>query len=138
MHKIVFANGQELAARWFEESAEFYDNAQRRVLIVRVPKDAMGLDALDALLSDSENVAKIKNTHEESGAEGVYDHYEIKMELAVRAMPVGVDEDGAETTEEQIVFKLGRLTEQERQSRAILAALAAAGIPVPGAGEGVE
>lgn len=110
MNKIVFDNGTEIECVYVEEGPIFYNNANRRMLTVQVDPKEIGLDDLDALLSNSDNLAKLKNVNEENGAEDSFIYYQIKIEMAKKPVPIGQDEDGTELTEERIVFKLGRYT----------------------------
>lgn len=117
--KIIFANNKELEYINALETSTFYDNANRRMLEFTVAKDAIALDELNAILSDSANTTQLHLVNEEEGAENYYDNYEIKMELAMRPEVVISMEDGTELKEDRIIFKLGKLTTIEKQLKAL-------------------
>lgn len=117
--KIIFANNKELEYIEALETSTFYDNANRRMLQFTVSKDAITLDELNNILSDSANITQLHLVNEEEGAENYYDNYEIKMELAMRPEVVVSMEDDTELKEDRIVFKLGKLTTIEKQLKAL-------------------
>ena len=117
--KIIFANNKELEYIEALETSTFYDNANRRMLQFIVDKDAIALDELNAILSDSTNLTQLHLVNEEEGAENYYDNYEIKMELAMRPEVVMSMEDGTELKEDRIIFKLGKLTTIEKQLKVL-------------------
>lgn len=116
---IKFANGTNLEYMNALETSTFYDNANRRMLEISMAKDTIALDELNTILSDSANTTQIHLINEELGVENIYDNYEIKMELAVKPIEVGTDENGEIIKEDRIVFKLGKLTTIERQLKAL-------------------
>ena len=118
MTNFIFSNNQSFPALRVEEGPEYYQDANRRVLTVQLPKNAVSLDALDALLANVENLAEVRHQNDENGAQDVFSNYSINMGLAVKNVPVGEDEDGAAITEERIEFKLARLTPMESRLKA--------------------
>lgn len=110
--KLIFNNKNELDVKVVEEGPEFYDNANRRVLTVQAAPDSAGLDALDALLANPDNLKTLKVTDEGTEEVDIFTNYCIKMELAKKTVPTGegVDEYGNPATDERIQFKLGRYT----------------------------
>lgn len=119
MMKIIFANKKELEYIEAMETSTFYDNANRRMLEISMAKDVIALDELNAILSDSANTTQIHLVNEEMGVENIYDNYEIKMELALKPVDAGTDENGDAVKEDRIVFKLGKLTTIEKQLKAL-------------------
>lgn len=116
---IKFTNGTNFEYLNALETSTFYDNANRRMLEISMAKDIITLDELNTILSDSANTTQIHLTNEELGIENIYDNYEIKMELAVKPVENGIDENGETIKEERIVFKLGKLTTIEKQLKAL-------------------
>lgn len=112
---IQFANGTNFEYLEALETSTFYDNANRRMLEISIAKDTIALDELNTILSDSANTTQIHLINEELGVENIYDNYEIKMELAVKPVEIGTDENGETIKEDRIVFKLGKLITIERQ-----------------------
>ena len=116
MYKIKFANGTEWVHEEAVETSEFYDGTTRRTLTVRLaPDKGVALDAVNDVLSNSANTDSVTlSNYGDDGAligQCVYDHYQIKIEVAQRPTVVGSDEiTGEETKADRISFRLGRLT----------------------------
>ena len=116
MYKINFANGTEWVHEEALETSEFWDGTTRRTLTVRLaPANGVTLDAVNAVLSEPANTDSVMlSNYGDDGAligQGVYDHYQVKIEVAQRPTVVGADETmGEELKEDRISFKLGRLT----------------------------
>lgn len=130
MMKIKLANGTEFEYERAEETSEFYDNANRRTLTLRMKPEGLTLDAVNAAFSDAAATASLALTnYNEDGsifARNIYDHYSIKISVSCEPVAVGEDaETGAELKADRIIVKLGKLTYIEQQLAALGLAAAA-------------
>lgn len=116
------------------ETEEFYNGASRRTLAVNCPSDAIGLDELNALLTE-ENLAEITMTNTEGipvyteiTEEGVQeiDHYDpivntvvgyvLKISCGITSVLAQPETpDTPAVYEEQVVFKVAKRTYIEEQ-----------------------
>ena len=109
--KIKFANKTQVAYLNAIETEEYFNGASRRTLTFDIARDAVGLDALDALCTE-DNCKKLELINEDEGVTNVYDGYVLKLKLAVE--PVLVDAE-KQTYEDRIKLKLGKRTYIEEQ-----------------------
>lgn len=116
------------------ETEEFYNGSSRRTLTVNCAADAIGLDELNALLTE-ENLAQIVMTNTEGipvygdpDEEGVaeidhydpivnyFDGYVLKLSCGITSVMAQPETpDTPAVYEEQIVFKVGKRTYIEEQ-----------------------
>ena len=118
--------------RAFEEPI-YFDNANRRQLRFECDPSVISLDALNTILSDPANLKSLELHNDGEAMDGnpasdpstsIYDNYTIKIECAMKPVPVGNDaETNAEIRADRICFTLGRKTpteiEQEVQAAQI-------------------
>lgn len=109
--KIRFANGTEVLYTAAVETEEYFNGASRRTLTFDIARDAIGLDALDALCTE-DNCKKLELINEDEGITNIYEGYVLKLKLAVE--PVLVDAE-KQTYEDRVKLKLGKRTYIEEQ-----------------------
>ncbi|MBQ9959985.1 MAG: hypothetical protein IJP01_06475 [Oscillospiraceae bacterium] len=113
--KIRFADKTEVPYLGAVETEEYFNGASRRTLTFDIARDAVGLDALDALCTEA-NCAKLELINEDEGITNIYEGYVLKLKLAVE--PVLVDAE-KQTYEDRIKLKLGKRTYIEEQLHAL-------------------
>lgn len=113
--KIRFADTTEVAYLNAVETEEYFNGASRRTLTFDIARDAVGLDALDALCTE-ENCKKLELINEEADITNIYEGYVLKLKLAVE--PVLMDAE-KQTYEDRIKLKLGKRTYIEEQLHAL-------------------
>ena len=97
------------------ETEEFYNGASRRTLTVTCAPDAIGVDSLNALLTE-ENLASVTMTDDESGAVNIYEGYVLKLACGIRNEKVQEETpENAAVYADRLVFKLGKRTYIEEQ-----------------------
>ena len=115
--KIKFADSKHTEVEYLNaiESEEYFNGASRRTLTFDIARDAIGLDALDALCTE-DNCKKLELINEEEGITNIYEGYVLKLKIAVE--PVLVDAE-KQTYEDRIKLKLGKRTYIEEQLHAL-------------------
>lgn len=113
--KIRFADATEVAYLNAVETEEYFNGASRRTLTFDIARDAVGLDALDALCTE-DNCKKLELVNEDEGITNIYEGYVLKLKLAVE--PVLVDAE-KQAYEDRIKLKLGKRTYIEEQLHAL-------------------
>lgn len=114
MQKIKIAN-TEIEYLNALETEEFYNGASRRTLTVTCAPDAIGLDTLNALLTE-EDLASITMTNTDTGAANIYDGYVLKLACGIRNEKVQEETpENAAVYADRLVFKLGKRTYIEEQ-----------------------
>lgn len=97
------------------ETEQFYNGASRRVLSVTCAPDAISMDKLNALLTET-NLASVTMTNTDSGAVNVYDGYVLKLECGVQSKMVQAESpEAAAVYADRLIVKLGRRTYIEDQ-----------------------
>ena len=109
--KIRFADKTEVAYLNAVETEEYFNGASRRTLTFDIARDAVGLDALDALCTE-ENCTRLELINEEDGITNIYEGYVLKLQLGVA--PVLVDAE-MQAYEDRIKLKLGKRTYMEQK-----------------------
>ena len=119
----------KIADREFEyldalETEQFFNGANRRTLTVTCAADTIGLDELNALLTE-DNLAVITLHNDNAGvtengeiitATSIYEGYVLKLECGVKAELVQSETpDSAAVYADRIVFKVGKRTYIEEQ-----------------------
>jgi hypothetical protein len=90
------------------EDEEFYNNANRRVLTIECASGAIGLDALNGLLTE-ENTATITLTNDEEEITNIFEGYVLKLSMGVKQR-VTSQTDGPTIVEDYIEIKLAKRT----------------------------
>lgn len=105
----------EIEYREAIETEERYNGSTRRTLTITCADDAIGVDALNAMLTEG-NLASITMTNTETGAVNIYDGYVLKLACGIQSKQVQ-----AETAEapavyaDRLVVKIGRRTYIEQK-----------------------
>ena len=113
--KIKFANNTELAYLAAVETEEYWGGASRRTLSFDIARDAVGLDALDALCTE-ENCARIELFNEDEGITNICEGYVLKLKLAVEPVLADVEK---QAYEDRVKLKLGKRTFIEEKLHAL-------------------
>lgn len=109
MLKIKIANAE------FEyldalETEQFYNGASRRTLTITCAPNAIGLDALNALLTEN-NLGSISVTNDEMGVTNYHEGYVLKLECGIKNTLVKAESpEAAAVYADRLVFKLGKRT----------------------------
>ena len=131
--KIKFNNGKTVEYLRAFETEEYYNGASRRTLSFECKVGVVGVDELNALLSDESNTEHIvlegnnipvyKN--DENGnqvvdhyevAKNIYDKYSLKLMVGIEPVLVKKETPESESVyEDRIKFKLGRRTYIEQR-----------------------
>lgn len=97
------------------ETEEYYNGGSRRTLTVTCPCGAIGVDELNALLTE-DNLASIKMENDELDIVNVYDNYVLKLECGVKKVLVKLETpDSSAKYEDRVIFKIARRTYIEEQ-----------------------
>ncbi len=119
---ITFANGFNMDYLQAFETEEYYNGANRRTLTFTCSKDAIGMDALNTLISNEANVQDIElHVHEDAtklqkevNAANIYSGYVLKLTCGMEQRMVSTETTEAPAKyEDFIVFKLGKRTYTE-------------------------
>ena len=128
--KIVFENGKELDCIDVIEREELCIGSSRYALTVMCEQDAISLDTLNAIISETANIADLlvvgtmieeKVEHGELvqttiPAEKNYEGYTMKLSVGIEKVLVQPESpDAAAMYADRLVFKLGRPTFIEQQ-----------------------
>lgn len=114
MLKIKIAN-TEIEYLEALETEEFFNGASRRTLTVTCAPDVIGMDALNALLTE-ENLASVTMTNDEVGAINVYDGYVLKLACGIQSRLTQAETpDTPAVYEDRLVFKIGKRTYIEQK-----------------------
>ena len=113
--KIKFANKTQVAYLNAIETEEYFNGASRRTLTFDIARDAVGLDALDALCTEG-NCARIELFNEDEGITNICEGYVLKLKLAVE--PVLADAE-KQAYEDRVKLKLGKRTFIEEKLHAL-------------------
>lgn len=119
---ITFTDGTTLDYLQALETEEYYNGANRRTLTLTCVRDAIGMDALDALISVEANVQDIKlQVHEDAvgkkkavDSTNIHSGYVLKLSCGVEQRMVSLETaDAPAQYADFIVFKLGKRTYTE-------------------------
>ncbi len=114
--KIKFANGKEIEHLDALETEEFWGGSNRRTLTFTCERDAVSVDELSGILSDSKNTASLTLTNEEMGTSNVYEGYTLKLKVGIEQVIQAADSpENPEQRVERLIFKLGKPTYIETQ-----------------------
>jgi hypothetical protein len=95
------------------EGEEFYNNANRRVLTISCDKDAMGLDDLNNLLTET-SLSSISLINEELQTTNILEGYVLKLAVGIK-QKVTPQVDAPNIVEDYIEIKLAKRTYIEQQ-----------------------
>ena len=129
--KAIFGNGAELTYLNAIETEEFWGGSSRRTLTFTCVPDAVSIDALNAILSDTANTgtlalvgAIVNPDGSEQAVTNLYEGYTMKLAVGIDKVLLQPESpDSAAVYADRLVFKLGRPTFIEQQ-------LMALGIPI--------
>lgn len=97
------------------ETEEYFNGSSRRTLTVNCAPNAIGLDELNALLTE-ENLASIALFNDELGVTNYHDGYVLKLECGIKATLVQPETpDTPAVYEDRLIFKIGKRTYIEDQ-----------------------
>lgn len=121
--KIIFENGAELTYLDAVETEEYWGGSSRRTLTFTCAPDAVSIDALNTILSDTANtgtltlVGAIANPDgSEQAVTNLYESYTMKLAVGIDKVLVQPEgPDSAAVYADRLVFKLGRPTYIEAQ-----------------------
>ncbi len=92
------------------ETEEYYNGASRRTLTVTCAPDAIGLDTLNALLTE-DNLKTVAMENDEIQVVNTYDGYVLKLSCGIQSQLVTPETpEQAAVYEDRLVIKLGRRT----------------------------
>jgi hypothetical protein len=114
MNKLVFNNGKEFEILQLDETSEFVENANRRVLIAQFAVDMDVYAALNDVMNDFGACSVIKLINPDTDSEDTHMGYQLKVELRQPKVDLGFDENGDPKSEERIIAKLAKYTPLER------------------------
>ena len=132
--KIIFKNGAEVTYLNAVETEEYWGGSSRRTLTFTCAPDAVSIDALNAVLSDSANLKSIELHGEFQTQEirddgikdvkipvtNIYENYTLKLSVGIdRVLVQPESPDSAAVYADKLVFKLGRPTYLEQQMAAL-------------------
>ena len=121
--EIKFANGQGMEFTASFEGEEYYNGYSRRVLTVEFDPDKTGIDRLNRVLSDEDNLAQITLTgtapvraDQQTAAvretvTNIFDGYVLKLECGIKSVLRQPETNGMPAVyTEKLIAKLGRRT----------------------------
>ena len=111
---IKFTNGTNFEYLNAVETEEYYNGASRRTLTFECEAGVIGIDSLNAVLSNEANTKSIELSNED--VTNIYDGYVLKLKCGIEKKLV--KEETAETAAvyaDRLVFKLGKRTYIEEQ-----------------------
>ena len=113
---IKFTNGTEFEYLNAVEIEEYYNGASRRTLTFECEAGVIGIDSLNAVLSNEANTASIRLVNGETA--NVYDGYLLKLKCGIEKKLVKEETaENAAVYADRLVFKLGKRTYIEEQLR---------------------
>lgn len=112
---IKFTNGKTIEYLNAVISEEYANGASRSVITFECDPTT-GVDEINAILSDENNVATITLTGDD-GIQSIHDGYILKLKVGLESVPQ-YTEDGPRYAE-RLVFKLGKLTYIEQKIKQI-------------------
>ena len=111
---IKFLNGTNFTYLNAIETEEFYNGASRRTLSFECKVGVIGVDELNAVLSNEANIANITLTNGE--VVNIYDGYVLKLRCGIENKLITAETpEAAAVYEDRLVFKLGKRTYIEEQ-----------------------
>ncbi|MBD5093479.1 MAG: hypothetical protein HDT26_04175 [Subdoligranulum sp.] len=121
--KAIFGNGAEVTYLDAIETEEFWGGSSRRTLTFTCAADAVSIDALNAILSDTANTetlalqgAVVTPEGKEQVVTNLYEGYTMKLSVGIDSVLVQPESpDSAAVYADRLVFKLGRPTFIEQQ-----------------------
>ncbi|MDE6259988.1 MAG: hypothetical protein K2M42_03885 [Oscillospiraceae bacterium] len=121
--RAIFGNGAEVTYLDAIETEEFWGGSSRRTLTFTCAADAVSIDALNAILSDTANTetlalqgAVVTPEGKEQAVTNLYEGYTMKLSVGIDSVLVQPESpDSAAVYADRLVFKLGRPTFIEQQ-----------------------
>ena len=121
--RAIFGNGAEVAYLDAIETEEFWGGSSRRTLTFTCAADAVSIDALNAILSDTANTetlalqgAVVTPEGKEQAVTNLCEGYTMKLSVGIDSVLVQPESpDSAAVYADRLVFKLGRPTFIEQQ-----------------------
>lgn len=104
--KIIFADKAEVKYLDAIETEEYYNGSSRRVITFYIARDAISLDKLDALCTET-NCAKLELSNDDAGITNIYEGYVLKLKVGSESVLTDAEK---QTYEDRIVLKLGKRT----------------------------
>lgn len=125
--KAIFCNGAEVTYLNAIETEEFWGGSSRRTLTFTCAPDAVSIDALNTILSDTANTETLTLVGEIAGEDGtqqavtnLYEGYTMKLAVGIDKVLVQPETpDSAAVYADRLVFKLGRPTFIEQRLAAL-------------------
>lgn len=106
MFKIIFMDGSIVSYNSAVEQEEFYNGSSRRTLTFEMNKDAVSIDALNALCYE-DNVKELKLLNELEGIVNLYEGYVLKLELGLKSKAIDPEKG---MYDDVLILKLGKRT----------------------------
>lgn len=114
--KAIFGNGQSVEYLRAVETEEYWGGSSRRTLTFTCAANACGVDALNEILGEADNVRTLALENEELGVTNCYEGYTMKLSVGVaRELAQPESPDSPAVYEDRLVFKLGMPTFIEKQ-----------------------
>lgn len=111
---IKFINGTNFEYLNALETEEFFNGASRRTLTFECAVDVIGVDELNAVLSDEKNTQSVELSNGE--VTNIYDGYVLKAKCGIENKLVQAEtSEQPAVYEDRLVFKLGKRTYIEEQ-----------------------
>ena len=111
---IKFLNGINFEYLNALETEEYYNGASRRTLTFEAEVGAIGVDELNAVLSDEANTQSIELSN--GDVTNIYDGYVLKLKCGIENKLITAETpEAAAVYEDRLVFKLGKRTYIEEQ-----------------------
>ena len=127
MMKVVFGSGTEVTYLHAIETEEFWGGSSRRTLTFTCAPDAVSIDALNMILSDTANTETLALHGAIDNPDGtqqaittLYEDYPMKLAVGIDKVLVQPESpESAAVYADKLVFKLGRPTFIEQQLAAL-------------------
>ena len=121
--RVIFGNNAEVTYLDAIETEEFWGGSSRRTLKFTCAADAVSIDALNAILSDTANTetlalqgAVVTPEGKEQAVTNLYEGYTMKLSVGIDSVLVQPESpDSAAVYADRLVFTLGRPTFIEQQ-----------------------
>lgn len=113
---IQFQTGAKVGYLNALETEEFWGGSNRRVLTFTCDTEEVGVDQLNAILSEKGNLETLELVNEELGVSNIYEGYTIKMNVGLtRELQAAETPEAPAQYVDRLVFKLAKPTFIEAQ-----------------------
>lgn len=113
---IQFPNSAKVNYLNALETEEFWGGSNRRVLTFTCDTEEVGVDELNAILSEKGNLETLELVNEKQGVSNIYEGYTIRMNVGLaREMQAVETPEAPAQYVDRLVFKLAKPTFIEAQ-----------------------